>query len=82
MSQIVKEIMRGKLTKKFLMELPNNVYLVSNCFLEKGISVYEDKIVPVSKRDSQWKKIVEASADQRSCYIFKSKTDYKKWFKK
>ena len=82
MSQNVKELMRGKLTKKFLMELPVNVYLASNCFIKKDISVYEDKIASVSRRDNQWRKIIEASADQRLCYIFKSKTDYKKWLKK
>ena len=80
MSKDVESI-RSKLTKKVFMELPENVYIASNTFKQKGISLYEDKVAPVSKRDIQWKKIVKASADQRMCHVFKTKADYKKWLK-
>jgi hypothetical protein len=80
MSKDVESI-RSKLTKKVFMELPENVYIASNTFMQKGISVYDDKVAPMSKRDIQWKKIVEASADQRMCHIFKTQADYKKWLK-
>ena len=81
MSKDVETIMSGKLTKKFLMGLPENAYIASNLFIQKGISVYDDKVAPMLKRDVQWKKIVEASVDQRMCHIFKTKADYKKWLK-
>ena len=79
MSKDVEPIMSRKLTKKLLMELPENAYIASNLFIQKGISVYDDKVAPLLKRDMQWKKVVEASADQRMCHIFKTKADYKKW---
>jgi len=75
------EFISGKLTKKFFMELPENAYIASNLFVQEGISVYDDKVAPMSKRENQWKKIVKASADQRKCHIFKTKADYEKWLK-
>jgi hypothetical protein len=77
----IEPIMSRKLTKKFFMELPENVYIVSNLFIQKDVSLYDDKVASVSKREIQWKKIVETSVDQRKCHIFRNKADYKKWLK-
>jgi len=81
MSKEINVLKRGKLTKKFLMGLPDNVFLVSNIFPSRGISKYAEYVVPLSKRTQQWGKIKKASVDQRLCYIFKTKKEYAEWLK-
>ncbi len=39
-----------KLTKKFFMELPTGVYLVSNCYKRRGVSLFEEVVAPAFKR--------------------------------
>jgi hypothetical protein len=79
MAKTAKEIVRGKLTKKFLTELPTNSYLVSNVFSNRDTPIYENRVVAVSKRENQWNEIKQASANNRLCYAFRNKADYKKW---
>jgi hypothetical protein len=81
MSTYEKILLRGKLTKKFLMELPDGVYIASNCSYSIGYPVFEDKVDILSERHFQWEKIVKSGADQRLCYVFKTKSDYQKWLK-
>lgn len=70
-----------KLTKKYFMELPEGVYLVSNVYEDNNTPAYADEVPPLFKREEQWKKIVKAYADQRLCNVFKTKKDYLGWFK-
>ena len=77
----IEEIKRGKLTKKFLMGLPDNVFLVSNIFPTRYVSAFAEKITPLAKRIYQWQRIKEASVDQRLCYVFKTKKDFERWLK-
>ena len=79
MAKDVKEIARGKLTKKFLNELPTNSYLVSNVGYDKYTPMYENRVVAASKRENQWHDIKQASVNNRLCYAFSNKTEYKKW---
>ena len=72
-----KLLKREKLTKKFLMQLPEGVYLVSNLYRSSNRKVnpdFEEKISPLSERNEQWKRIVEASANHRLCNVFDIKT--------
>jgi hypothetical protein len=82
MSTNIKTIMSGKLTKKFLMELPEGVYLVSNVYEQKGKPAFADNVSLLSQRNKQWERIIKASANQRLCHIFKTRKDYEAWFKK
>lgn len=71
---------KGKLSKKFFMELPDGVYIASNCQkIERGKykSIYTGKVLALAKREIQWKEIVKASADQNLCYVFSSEESYK-----
>jgi hypothetical protein len=70
-----------KLTKKYFMELPEGVYLVSNVYEDKDTPAYADLVPPLFKREEQWRKIVKSHADQRLCDVFKTKKDYIDWFK-
>ena len=81
MSKEISVLKRGKLTKQFLMNLPDNVFLASNIFSKKSVPAFAEKVLPLSKRVLQWKKLVENSVDQRLCYVFKNKNDYEKWLK-
>lgn len=69
-------LMREKLTKKFLMGLPEGLYLVSNTGWSPEEPEFIEKVSPLSKRDEQWKRIIEAHVDQRLCNVFRTKKDY------
>ena len=45
-----------KLTKKYFMELPEGVYLVSNVYEDNNTPAYADEVPPLFKREEQWKK--------------------------
>ena len=79
MSQNVKPFTREKLTKKLLMQLPEGVYLVSNCYRssnQKLKPAFEEKVSPLSERNEQWKRIVEASSNHRLCSVYDTKKDF------
>ena len=59
----------ARLTKAFLMELPESLYLVSNC-LRGSRPVFEETVRPAAEREQQWKAIVAARANGRLCYVF------------
>jgi len=61
-----------KLTKKYFMDLPENVFLANNAFEKRCISAYAEYVKPLSKRSQQWIKIKKAFVDQRLCNIFRS----------
>jgi hypothetical protein len=81
MSVDIQKTLGVKLTKKFFMDLPEGVYLVSNVYEDKkNIPAYADKVGPLFKREEQWEQIVKTYADQRLCNVFKTKKDYLDWF--
>ncbi len=68
-----------KLTKKFFMQLPEGLYLVSN--VHQGTTydhrpAFEGVVGPLSKREQQWREIKEVSADRRLCEVFESREKY------
>jgi len=69
------EIEPLKLTKKFLMSLPEGCYLVSNCTDDMGCPIYEGVVARHEVRDMQWEKLKQVGADQRHCHVFNSKID-------
>ena len=81
MSTNVTPIKTKKLTKRFLMELPEGVYLVSNVYEQKGKPAFAEKVTPLSERNKQWQKIVNARANHRLCDVFKTNKDYEAWSK-
>jgi len=70
---------RHKLTKKYLMSLPEGVYLVSNIFRDPVQSSFAEKVDPLNLRKDQWNRIVEADVQQNLCHVFKTEDEYKKW---
>lgn len=76
------EPLTQRLTKKFLMSLPNKGYIVSNLTDDKGCSVYDDEVVRVEIRDLQWEKVKQVGADQRTCHVFNSKADFVRFFER
>jgi hypothetical protein len=78
-----KEPLRGGLTKKFFLGLPKGVYLVSNLWDPSPLqSVFAERVVAKDQREYQWRKIVEAGASYRSCWIFDSPEDHHTYFNK
>ncbi len=79
MAETYKGVVRRRLTKKFLFELPTKSYLVSNVMHSKDKPIYENRIVAISKREKQWGAIKQLSANNRLCYVFRNKSHYKEW---
>jgi len=74
-----KPIMDGKLTKKFLMGLPEGAWLISNVGDSPYEPVFAETVLPLEEREGQWKRIVAASVSQQMCYVFPSKDDHRAW---
>ena len=66
----------GKLSKRFLLGLPEGVYLVSNVMDAPGQPIFAQTVVPVSQRLAQWQAIVDAGVNHRLCHVFKHPADY------
>ncbi len=76
----LEPLKKGKLTKKFLMDIEEDLYLVSNVHPSPLQSIYADKVASPDMREYQWRQIVEVEANNRVCYVFSSKEDYQKYF--
>jgi len=70
---------RNKLTKKYLMSLPEGVYLVSNILKNPMQSCFAEKVAPLNLRKDQWNRIIKADVQQNLCHVFKTEDEYKKW---
>ena len=46
-------LFRSKLTKKFFMELPDGLYMVSNVFHNPMQSIFAEEVVPPQLREDQ-----------------------------
>ena len=70
----------NKLSKRFAFALETGVYIASGCSItdEHGHieSIFHGYVPDIAEREEFWKKIKEASADQRNCFIFKNKKEY------
>jgi hypothetical protein len=76
------EIIREKLTKNFLMGLPEGLYLVSNTGWSPDQPEFIEEVAPRSGRNEQWKRIVEAHVDQKLCMVFRTRKDYQTFLKR
>jgi hypothetical protein len=74
------ELRSAKLTKKFLMSLPNGIYLMSNMVGTDRDSVFREYVLsPLSEREKQWQRIKLAGADSRLCRLFKTEKQAITW---
>lgn len=70
---------RHKLTKKYLMSLPEGLYLVSNIHENPMQSRFAERVAPLNIRNIQWNRIVEIDVQQNLCHVFETEDEYKKW---
>lgn len=70
----------GKLSKKFLKDLDQGLYLVSNVHHTPLQSVFAETVALMNMREAQWRRIVELGANNRLCYVFKAREDCQKYF--
>ena len=74
----------NKMSKRFLMSLPESAYIVSGVGSKiKGKIVPEiaEHVLPIEKRELQWKKIKEAWCNNRAFNVFKNKQDWERYKK-
>jgi hypothetical protein len=73
----------GKLTRRFLMSLPDGHYLVSGCYDHLGPGAYApcfaEHVVPLAERDAQWERIKAAHANGRNCDLFVNEAHCAAW---
>jgi hypothetical protein len=70
------EIIQAKLSKKYFMTIPTGKYLVSGVGYSPTRRCFMEYVAPLPKRHEQWKRIVEASVDQRSCFSYENAEKY------
>jgi hypothetical protein len=75
MSDII-EITQAKLRKKYFMTIPAGKYLVSGVGSSPTIRFFMEYVSHLSERNEQWKRIVEASVDQRTCFLYENAENY------
>jgi hypothetical protein len=73
--QRLQERTRKTLTKKFLMSLPNGVFIVSNIGAPEQPEYAEYVLSPAPERLRQWKGIVSRRCDNRLCWVFKNEEE-------
>jgi hypothetical protein len=64
----------GKLSKKYLFNLPEGWLLVSNLIVGPGgpfDRAFVEHVAPLQRRELQWKRIVAAGANQRRVHLHK-----------
>jgi hypothetical protein len=66
----------GKLSKRFLLSLPEGVYLVSNVMDAPGQPIFAQTVAPVAQCLTQWQAIVAARVNHRLCHVFRNPADY------
>jgi len=70
---------RHKLTKTYLMSLPEGSYMVSNLFLNPMRSSFAEEVAPLNMRIHQWDRIIAADVQQKLCIVFESEAEFQKW---
>ncbi len=81
MTSLTKPLKEGKLTKRFLMDLDEGLYLVSNIHPSPLKSIFAETVAARNLRESQWKRIVEVGANNRLCHVFYSSENYQEYYK-
>jgi hypothetical protein len=76
----MSELRSSRLTKRFLLSLPNGVYLMANIAGSNGNPIFGEYVIsPPAEREKQWERIKEAGANNRLCRIFKNKNQALAW---
>jgi len=77
------ELRSARLTKKFLMSLPNGIYLMSNLLGQSGNSIFGKYILsPLYEREKQWQRIKRVGANNHLCRLFKTESQANAWIDK
>lgn len=77
-----RQIARKRLTKEFLMALPEGVYIVSNPVVSVTpgpfVPDFEEYVVQPEAREAQWERIKASGANGRHCNVYESSDDHAK----
>ena len=77
-----RQIARKRLTKEFLMALPEGVYIVSNPVVSVApgpfVRRFEEYVAQPEAREEQWERIQATGADGRHCNVYERPEDHAK----
>jgi hypothetical protein len=68
-----------KLTLKFFRTLPAGFFVASNLMTGRDQPVFAEPVAPEEARMEQWKQIQDCGAAQRSCHVFRTEDDFRRW---
>lgn len=71
-----KPMIRTPLTKRFLFQLEEGLYLVSNTLVAAGQPSFSEVVSPLKMREAQWQRVKAAGANGRLCDVFSSVAEY------
>ena len=64
------------LTKKYLMSLPEGVFLVSNARWTPLDPLFMETVGPLSEREDQWQRVKAVRRDQTPCWVYANRADF------
>jgi hypothetical protein len=73
---MIQPLYNERLTRKFFMNLPEGVYLVSGVGYAPGVPVFGETVLPVAEREAQWQRIREARVNGRLCDVFRTQQEH------
>jgi hypothetical protein len=66
---------RAILTKKFLMSLPEGVFIMSSLMDAPGQPTCFESVSSAAEREKQWERIVSSGCNNRFCSVFKNEKE-------
>ncbi len=74
-------LVSGKLSKTFLLGLPEGAYVVSNSYHGPGKPAYAGYVAKAQYREKQWRQIKNCFCTERPCMVFRTKAEFLGWLK-
>ena len=68
-----------KLTKGTLMQIPEGLWIASNCMTGAGYPIYAAQVAPPEEREAQWIAIRDAEANGRGFWFFRTESELLQW---
>jgi len=72
-----RPIYAGRLTKKALLELPKESFLLSNIYGHDMMPKIAQEVPPIEQREEFWKKLLDASISKSKFYVFRDASSYR-----
>ncbi len=76
--KVVTPLISEKMSKSFFMGLEKGLFMAATS-RGSNPSAFSEKVSPLSKREEQWKRVIDAKAQQKQFVVFNNKREYDKY---